>query len=69
MATSRSSRSGRARTSESAWNGLADERKNVTSPGSPARRHDLAVPHRDRVHAVDRLDGPAAADGYADRLH
>ena len=35
-ATCSSSRSGRARTTGSAWSGFADERRYVTSPGSPA---------------------------------
>ena len=36
IAISRSPRSGRARTSGSAWSGLADERRKVRSRGSPA---------------------------------
>jgi hypothetical protein len=37
--------------------------------GISRRRHDLSVLERDRVHTVHRLDDPAAAHGYADRIH
>ena len=42
IAISRSSRSGRARTSGSAWIGFAEERRNVTSRGSPPLRRSSA---------------------------
>ena len=47
IASSRSPRSGRARTSGSAWSGFADERRNVRSRGSPASATILPVAHRD----------------------
>ena len=68
IAISRSSRSGRARTSGSAWIGFADERRNVTSVGRRRRATIAPVPHRDRVHGVERLDDLAAGHLDVDRL-
>ena len=68
IAISRSARSGRARTSGSACSGLAEERRNVRSRGSPASATICAVAHGDGVHGVHRLDDAAAGHLDLDRV-
>ena len=64
-----SSRSGRARTTGSACSGFADERRYVTSPGSPARKLHPAAADGDGVDDVPRLDDVSARHLDDEWLH